>query len=95
MNSSSELAQVLADIDDTALMNRFLEEILTPSEKKDISLRWQLLKDLHAGKTQRDIAAEYRISLCKITRGSKILKNDKSVTKKLLQRYDEKGENKE
>lgn len=94
MNSSSELAQVLADIDDTTLMNRFLEEILTPSEKKDISLRWQLLKDLHAGRTQRDIAAEYRISLCKITRGSKILKNDKSVTRKLLQRYDKKGEEK-
>ncbi len=94
MNSSYELAQILADIDDTTLMNRFLEEILTPSEKKDISLRWQLLKDLHAGRTQRDIAAEYRISLCKITRGSKILKNDKSVTRKLLQRYDKKGEEK-
>lgn len=94
MNTKDELAQVLAQIDDPTLMNRFLEEILTPSEKKDISLRWQLLKDLHAGKTQRDIAAEYRISLCKITRGSRILKNDKSVTRKLLQGHEEKGERK-
>lgn len=94
MDTKDELAQVLAQIDDPTLMNRFLEEILTPSEKKDISLRWQLLKDLHAGKTQRDIAAEYRISLCKITRGSRILKNDKSVTRKLLQGHEEKGERK-
>lgn len=94
MNTPFELAQVLAQIDDPALMDRFLEEILTPSEKKDISLRWQLLKDLHAGKTQRDIAAEYRISLCKITRGSRILKDDKSVTRKLLQGHEKKGEQK-
>lgn len=92
MNTKDDLAQVLAQIDDLTLMNRFLEEILTPSERKDISLRWQLLKDLHAGKTQRDIAAEYSISLCKITRGSKILKDDNSVTRKLLQGHEKKGE---
>ena len=94
MTTTSELAQVLAQIEDPALMDRFLEEILTPSERKDISLRWQLLKDLHAGKTQRDIATEYRISLCKITRGSKILKNDNSVTRKLLQGHEKQGEKK-
>ncbi len=92
MDSLHELAQVLAEIDDTDLMTKFLQEILTPSEMKDISLRWRLLRDLHAGKTQRDIAADYRMSLCKITRGSKILKKDGSVTRQLLQRYQDKGE---
>lgn len=93
MDSSSELATVLAKIDDPETMAGFLEEILTPGEKKDITLRWRLLLDLYAGKTQREIAAQYGISLCKITRGSKILKKSASVTRGLLKRYGETGEN--
>ncbi|MCK4768643.1 MAG: transcriptional regulator, partial [Desulfobacula sp.] len=50
----------------------------------DISLRWKLLKDLHNGLTQRKIAEKYGISLCKITRGSKILKNKDSAVLKVL-----------
>ncbi|HQQ15051.1 MAG TPA: Trp family transcriptional regulator, partial [Deltaproteobacteria bacterium] len=38
----------------------------------------------HAGHTQRNIASRHKISLCKITRGSKILKKPGSITKKLL-----------
>ncbi|MCK7512132.1 MAG: trp operon repressor [Desulfobacterales bacterium] len=46
-------------------------------------MRWQLLKDLHDGMTQRSIAARYHISLCKITRGSKVLRRN-STTRKIL-----------
>jgi hypothetical protein len=34
-------------------------------------LRWKLLKDLHAGMTQRKIAEKYGISLCKNNKGIK------------------------
>lgn len=91
MKLTYELAAALAEIDDPELVAGFLEEILTPKEVKDISLRWQLLRELQDGKTQRDIAQRHRISLCKITRGAKLLKKADSVTNWVLQRYEKGG----
>lgn len=72
-------------------MEVLFREIFTPSEIDTLSLRWQLLKDLHEGKTQRKIAADRKISLCKITRGSKLLKAKDSYLKKVLDRLYEDG----
>lgn len=79
-----KLAEVLVDIDDVQVMQQFLGEILTPKEMRDLDLRWQLLLELNRGNTQRSIANKYGISLCKITRGSKILKKQNGVIVKLL-----------
>lgn len=84
-----KLAKVLAEITDARVMEMFLGEILTRKETKDLALRWQLLIELHDGKTQRSIARKHGISLCKITRGSKILKKQDNVTVKLLASTDE------
>lgn len=62
----------------------FLQELLTANERRDVVLRWQLLELLDAGVSQRKIAAMLGISLCKITRGSKILRDDKSVVRRKL-----------
>ncbi len=64
----------------------FLQEILTEKERSDIFLRLALMKGLKEGKTQRSIASELHISLCKVTRGNKIIKNENSITNKLLER---------
>ncbi len=79
-----ELLEAIVSIKDTEELQSFFEEILTPSELADLSLRWKLLKALHSGMTQRKIAEKYGISLCKITRGSKILKGENSVVHKIL-----------
>lgn len=84
MKTRRELQKVFAEITDAREMAAFFEEIFTPRELKDLELRWELLKELHSGQTQRSIAAKHKISLCKITRGSKVLKKQGSVTKKLL-----------
>ncbi|HHO75678.1 MAG TPA: transcriptional regulator [Deltaproteobacteria bacterium] len=92
MKTGYELEKIFADIRDHKEMVAFFEEIFTPKEITDLKLRWQLLKDLYAGHTQRNIAARYKISLCKITRGSKILKRKDSKTKQLLDLYYNKQE---
>lgn len=84
MTPHDDLIDVFTRISDVEEMKLFIEEILTPKEIQDLSLRWTLLQELERGKTQRNIAAQYGISLCKITRGSKILKKDQSVVKKYL-----------
>ncbi|RLB92989.1 MAG: transcriptional regulator [Deltaproteobacteria bacterium] len=84
MTIDKELLKIISSINDLDELNRFFNDIFTPAELDDISLRWKLLKDLHKGMTQRKIAEKYGISLCKITRGSKVLKDKNSVVLKVL-----------
>ena len=80
-----EIASHLADMGDSGDIRRFFDEILTPRERSDLASRWRLMKLLLDGRTQRSIAAELGLSLCKITRGSRELKRPGSICKKLLQ----------
>jgi TrpR family trp operon transcriptional repressor len=82
--SLSDISTVLCHIDVFQQMQDFLGEILTPSEQRDLALRWELMRRLKKGVPQRQIAKELGISLCKITRGAKILKQDHSVSKHYL-----------
>jgi len=84
MSPLTELAQLLARTDDPRLVEAVLAALLTPSEAHDLSARWELVKRLEAGETQRQIAKELHLSLCKITRGSRELKKPDSAFKALL-----------
>jgi len=84
LNQWQELMHIIANINDTQFLTQFFDEILTPTEKNNLHLRWKLLKALHQKKTQREIATNFKISLCKITRGSKILKTPQSAVKTIL-----------
>ena len=75
-----EILTVLAETNDKEKLRHFLDEILTPKERSDVAMRWQLMVEIHQGHTQRSIAKRHNISLCKITRGSKILKTQGSFT---------------
>ncbi|MDH4203145.1 MAG: trp operon repressor [Phycisphaerae bacterium] len=79
-----EICAALCRIDSPDEMRDFLAEILTPAEQRDLALRWELMRRLKQGVPQRRIARELGISLCKITRGAKILKQDHSISKHYL-----------
>ena len=79
-----DLIQTFCEIQDPETMNTFFDEIFTPAEKHDLLMRWKLMTLLKEGMTQRNIARELHISLCKITRGAKIIKNDDSVTNQFI-----------
>jgi TrpR family trp operon transcriptional repressor len=78
------VTEVLSSIATPDEMHAFLSELLTPGEVRDIALRWKLLELLAEGVSQRKIAEDLKISLCKITRGSKILKQKDAVTARVL-----------
>jgi TrpR family trp operon transcriptional repressor len=80
----SGIVDILCQLKDRADMERFLGEILTPAELHDLALRWELMHKLSKGDSQRQIASELGISLCKITRGAKILKDVQSISRKFL-----------
>ncbi len=79
-----ELYKIIGEIKDPKLIEDFLGCLLTPSERKDISARWLLVKEINKGTSQRDIAKKFNMSLCKITRGSKELKKPDSAFWKIL-----------
>ncbi len=81
---SEELIQIISGISDESEIEELLSELLTIQELKNVAMRWQILKELYLGESQRAIAARHGISLCKITRGSKILKKKNSITGNLI-----------
>lgn len=85
--SFAEISEALAAMQSPDEVRVFLREICTPGECHDIALRWRLMKMLAAGIPQRKIAADLGVSLCKITRGSKYLKDKNSVFSHLLSEH--------
>ncbi|MCX7023196.1 MAG: Trp family transcriptional regulator [Spirochaetes bacterium] len=80
----TEMSTVIAKVDDPLLIENFLYSIFTKSEADEIAKRWALVKDLASGLPQREIARRLRLSLCKITRGSRELKKPGSAFKRML-----------
>lgn len=88
-----ELCSLLSQMNDEKFLYDFFDCLFTSNELTDFAKRWALVKELDQGATQREIAKKYSMSLCKITRGSKMLKNKDSAFGKLLD-LQKKGEEK-
>jgi TrpR family trp operon transcriptional repressor len=87
MTGVEQVAEVLARIRDPKLVLEFLKCILTPYELGEVSGRWELVKLLDQGVSQRKISEQLGMSLCKITRGSRELKKQNSAFKRVLSEY--------
>ena len=86
--SLNEIAGFLAKMSEQEV-RKFLDEILTSSEVSTLAKRWRIMKLLSQGVSQRVIAKKLNVSLCKVTRGAKILKDEKSVSRNLIQGVNE------
>ena len=75
----AEIAAEIAKIDDADFVVNFLQCLLTPAEVADVAARWALVKSLKQKVPHREIAKDFGISLCKITRGSRVLKDPESA----------------
>jgi TrpR family trp operon transcriptional repressor len=87
MKKLREIADTLAKINDKQLMEKLLKGLFTIGELRTVCLRWELLKLLEKGMSQRAIAKKLGVSLCKITRGSRELKKQNSALKKVIKTY--------
>jgi TrpR family trp operon transcriptional repressor len=83
-----ELSRILAAIREPEFIEDFLRCLLTPAETADIAARWALVKALDGGRSQREIAKDLGVSLCKITRGSRELKKPASAFRRALERME-------
>lgn len=79
-----ELCYVFSEADSADDIKNMFGCLFTPSERHDFAERWLLVKELDKGTPQRQIAKTYNMSLCKITRGSKEMKKEKSAFLEML-----------
>lgn len=78
MNSGARGRQALhglfASVRNAKEAELLLEDILTPRELSSVAERWRLVQALTSGMKQRDINKKLKISISKITRGSRALR---------------------
>ncbi|MDD5056117.1 MAG: Trp family transcriptional regulator [Candidatus Peribacteraceae bacterium] len=73
-NHQKDLIDLFASIESKEEAEMLLKDILTPQERDDIAERWQLIKALASGLTQREVAKKCNVSISKVTRGAHELK---------------------
>ncbi len=88
--SYEDMIRLFKEVESEEDMKALFEDMFTDAEIKDFTIRWKLMNDLYNHVPQRTIASDLKISLCRITRGSKMLKkSDGYVRKVLSRRYDD------
>ena len=83
MKSIEEISDIVSKLKKEEV-EQFFKELLTTSEITTLSRRWRILKMLSNNCTQREVAKELQVGLCKVTRGARILKDTKSITRKII-----------
>lgn len=68
-----ELCELFAAISNPKEAEKLLTDLLTPQEIESLAERWQLIQLLAKGVPQREVAEELKISISKVTRGSRVL----------------------
>jgi len=71
-----ELLDVLRQaVRDKKFLVDFLSDLLTPTELNEIVARWQIVKRLAKGMSQREISKQLHVTLVTINRGMRVLQN--------------------
>ncbi len=85
-----DMLKLFTEVGSVEDMKALFDDMFTEAEIRDFTIRWKLMNDLYEHVPQRTIAQELRISLCRITRGSRMLKKkDGYVRRTLSDRYDD------
>ena len=84
MQNIKNIAKALNYLKTEKEICQLLNELFTQSELDTLSKRWRILNMLNQGITQREIAQQLKVSLCKVTRGAKILRNKKNIVQQFL-----------
>ena len=76
---------------DKSLLKAFFQDILSPGEYKELGVRWQIVKQLAAGKSQRDVAKNLHTAIATVTRGSRELADKAGGFQQVLQKLSKKN----
>ena len=72
-----ELVRKVAMDKNKSFMREFLFDLLSPSEYRDLAVRWQIVKMVENKVPHRDIAKKLKVSVATVSRGVRELVNKK------------------
>lgn len=81
-----ELINLIQSSRDKGEIDELLTTLLAPSEYEELAKRWQIVKKLIEGVTQREIKKGLNVSTATITRGSREIQYGNGVFKKFYKR---------
>jgi len=76
---------------DISLLKAFFQDILSPGEYKELGVRWQIVKQLAQGKSQRDVAKNLHTAIATVTRGSRELADKEGGFQQVLRKLSKKN----
>jgi TrpR family trp operon transcriptional repressor len=71
---------------DKALLDAFLEDLLTQKELQEIPVRWEIIRRLQKGDVHKNIAKELKVGIATVTRGANELKDKNGGFIKVLKK---------
>ena len=84
---ADELMEVIRKIaGDRELLNAFFRDILSPAEYKELGIRWQIVKQLASGVSQRKIGKNLHVAVATVTRGSRELADLRGGFQRVLEK---------
>ena len=88
---TDELVGVIQNIaKDRELLKAFFQDILSPAEYKELGVRWQIVQQLAAGNSQRDVAKNLHTAIATVTRGSRELEDENGGFQRVLRKFSKK-----
>jgi len=81
-----ELWSVVAAARTPAEARELLVALLTPTEIEEIGRRWQIVKHLIRGKTQRQVRQDVGVSIATVERGAREVKHGGKILKTVYRR---------
>jgi Trp operon repressor len=70
-----------------ALLNDFIEDLLTPKEFENIGVRWEIIKRLAKRQHHQAIAEDLHLGVGTVTRGSREMRDREGGFRKVLKLF--------
>lgn len=81
-----ELWTAIATAKNASEVRDLMAALLTPAEVDELSRRWQIVKNLIQGKSQREVRDVVGVSIATVERGAREIRQDKKILKTVYRR---------
>ena len=88
---AANLAELFVSVKSAKEMQSLITDMLTPAERKDLWERWSIVDMLFCGNSQREIRDKLKVSISKVTRGSRELQFGTGAFRRLWENRNKKG----
>lgn len=83
-----ELCDVIVSLRSGREAAEFIQCLLTPSERRKVAERWQVVKRLVKGETHREVRDALKVGIATVSRGARELKYGNGAFQKIYRKFE-------